>query len=137
MPYARVAISRPIEGLLTYAIPAFLLPDVRVGHVVLVPFGKKGAETGYVVELTDVLDFDPAKVKPIQRLVDPEPAFGPRQLEFFKWIAEYYLAPLGLVIHTALPARSARACCACSNPPMRASQRSPPPRDRSVRCCAR
>jgi primosomal protein N' (replication factor Y) len=101
--YARVAISRPLDDVLSYAIPAYLSGDVRVGHVVLVPFGPRGAETGYVVGTTDDPGYDPAKIKPIQRLVDPEPAFDERQLEFFRWIAEYYLAPLGQVIHTAIP----------------------------------
>jgi primosomal protein N' (replication factor Y) len=103
MSYALVAVSRPVPGPLTYAIPAILEPDVRVGHVVLVPFGAKGAETGYVVGLTADPAFDPAKIKPIHRLVDPEPAFDERQLAFFQWIADYYVAPLGAVIHTALP----------------------------------
>ena len=77
--------------------------DVRVGHAVLVSFGPRGSETGYVVELLDEPGFDPAKVKPLQRLLDPTPAFDERQLRFFRWVADYYLASLGMVIQTALP----------------------------------
>lgn len=101
--YAQVAVARPVPGPLTYAIPAALAGAVRVGHVVLVPLGARGQETGYVVGHTDTIDFDPAKVRPISRLVDPEPAFDARQLAFFRWLADYYLAPLGEVIRTALP----------------------------------
>lgn len=71
--------------------------------MVLVPFGRRGAETAYVVETTDDPEFDPARIKPVQRLLDPTPAFDARQLRFFRWMASYYLAPLGPVIHTALP----------------------------------
>lgn len=102
--YARVAVARPVEGLLSYAVPAHLDERLAPGHAVLVPLGR-GAETGYVIERSDEPDVDPAKVRPITRLVDPEPVFEARQLEFFRWVAEYYLAPLGLVIHTAVPSQ--------------------------------
>jgi primosomal protein N' (replication factor Y) len=95
-----VAVARPGLDPLTYVVPPGMA--LAVGHVVLVPLGR-GAETGYVVELLEEPGFDPERVKPVERLVDPEPAFGPRQLEFFLWIADYYLHPLGMVIHTALP----------------------------------
>ena len=101
-PYARVAVAVPLADTFTYAVPAELMPTLGLGHVVLVPFGPRG-ETGYVIERVAEPGFDPAKVKPITRLVDPVPAFDARQLEFFRWIADYYLAPLGMVVHTALP----------------------------------
>jgi primosomal protein N' (replication factor Y) len=47
----------------------------------------------------------PDKIKPITRIVDPVPAFDEDQLAFFAWIANYYLSPLGSVIHTAVPSQ--------------------------------
>ncbi len=76
--------------------------EVAVGHVVLVPLGATG-ETGYVVDTALTTTLDPARIKPLTRVLDPVAAFDARQLEFFRWIADYYLAPLGMVIHTALP----------------------------------
>jgi primosomal protein N' (replication factor Y) len=100
--YARVAVARPLrDPILTYAVPP-TFGELQLGHVVLVPLGATG-ETGYVVELTSTADFDPARIKPLTRLLDPSPAFDAKQLDFFRWIAEYYLAPLGMVIHTAMP----------------------------------
>src|SRR5690606_38003274 len=58
----------------------------------------------YVVGTLTEPDLDPARIKPIQRLLDREPAFDQRQLAFYEWIADYYLAPLGMVVHTATPA---------------------------------
>jgi primosomal protein N' (replication factor Y) (superfamily II helicase) len=98
----RVAVARPLASPLTYSIPATLAGELAVGHVVLVPLGRL-AETGYVVGLTDEIDFDPAKARPVTRLVEPEPAFDAEQLAFFEWAARYYLVPLGMVIQTALP----------------------------------
>lgn len=100
--WASVAVARPLPAPLTYAVPALLADRLEVGHVVLVPLGR-GRETGYVVDLPEAPGLDPAKVKPLARLLDPTPAFDARQLSFFRWIADYYLSPLGQVIQTALP----------------------------------
>ncbi len=99
--YVDVVLPRPLTGALTYAVPAPLHP-VQLGHVVLVPLGRQ-LETAYVVGENPEPAFDLDKIKPIQRLLDPVPAFDERQLEFLSWAADYYLAPLGMVIHTALP----------------------------------
>lgn len=103
--FAQVAVARPIGGALSYSIPAALIDQLEVGHVVLVPLGRRGAETGYVVGKTNTVDFDVAKVKPIQRLIDDEKVFNAEQLHFFRWIANYYLVPLGMVIQTAIPSQ--------------------------------
>lgn len=100
--YVNVAITRPLRGLFTYAVPA-ALGSVEPGHVVLVPFGRRGAITAYVIEHVEAPALDPARIKPLVRLLDPAPAFDHEQLGFFRWVADYYLAPLGLVIQTALP----------------------------------
>ncbi|MEL6342896.1 MAG: primosomal protein N' [Myxococcota bacterium] len=98
MRFARIAVALPIDGLYTYKIPRGL--ELEVGHVVSVPFGRQKV-SGYVVDLTDTSDYP--KVKPINRLLDAEPAFDASQLAFFRWISNYYLAGLGEVIATALP----------------------------------
>jgi len=101
--YARVAVARPLPEPLTYSVPAHL-GAVEVGTVVLVPLGRTG-ETGYVVSRCTEPGFDPSKIKPISRVLDPLPVFTDEQLRFFEWIASYYLCPLGMVIHTAMPAQ--------------------------------
>lgn len=109
--WVSVAVARPLPEPLTYALPAWLAGEVRVGHVVAVPLGRS-TETGYVVGFVDDPGIPPSKVKPVARLLDPQPAFDADQLTFFTWIARYYLAPLGMVIRTAVPsevrARSVR-----------------------------
>jgi primosomal protein N' (replication factor Y) len=100
--YVNVAITRPLRGLYTYAVPAHL-GELERGHVVLVPFGARGSITGYVIEtaVTPTAALD--RIKPVGRVLDPQPAFDDEQLAFFRWVADYYLAPLGMVIQTALP----------------------------------
>ena len=103
--YAQVAVARPIRGALTYAIPASLIGVVQLGHVVLVPLGRRGAETGYVLSIEEETSVDPKRVKAIRRILDPVPVFDARQLTFFRWVADYYLASLGMVIQTAVPSQ--------------------------------
>lgn len=95
---ARVAIALPLDELYTYSIPDGL--DVQPGHAVVVPFGPRTV-TGYVIEAPIAPDRD--ELKPIERLLDPDPVFEPHQLAFFRWIADYYLASLGEAIATGLP----------------------------------
>lgn len=101
-PWVSIAVARPLSEPLTYAVPATLTDRVRVGHAVEVPLGRQ-RETGYVLGLVDDPGIDPSKVRPLIRLLDPEPVFDEEQLAFFEWIARYYLAPLGQVIRTATP----------------------------------
>ncbi len=101
--YVSVVTARPFVQELTYSVPAHL-PALQLGHVVLVPLGALG-ETAYVLGPSGTEGLDPAKIRPVTRVVDAEPAFDAAQLEFFRWVADYYLAPLGVVLHTALPSR--------------------------------
>ena len=100
--YVRVALTLPVKTPFTYGVPRHLSGSLRLGHAILVPFGKRTV-SGYVLSTSTEVDFDPSKVKPVQRLLDPEPVFNAQQLRFFRWISDYYLSPLGEVIATALP----------------------------------
>ena len=101
-PYVRVAVALPLADTYTYALPEALQGVVRLGHVLLVPFGHRKV-TAYALETLKEPDCDPARLKTVLRLVDPGPAFDEGQLAFFRWIADYYLTPLGETIATALP----------------------------------
>ncbi len=105
MPHNRaaiieVAIPLPLDRTFHYSVPEPLRPRVRQGMRVFVPFGRRKV-TGYVLgpathpgaELKDIID-----------ILDEEPLFTSRELAFYRWIASYYLHPLGEVIKTALPA---------------------------------
>jgi primosomal protein N' (replication factor Y) len=101
--YVRVAVALPIRDPYTYALPEALQGIVQLGHVLWVPFGPRKV-TGYALETLAKPDCDPKRLKTVSRLLDPDPAFDANQLKFLRWIADYYLAPLGETIATALPA---------------------------------
>ncbi|MRR34576.1 primosomal protein N' [bacterium] len=105
MPHTRnriieVIIPLPLERTFHYSVPEPLRSSVRPGVRVFVPFGRRKL-TGYVLGPAS----DPSgELKDIIGVLDAEPLFTTRELAFFRWIASYYLHPLGEVIKTALPA---------------------------------
>ena len=68
---------------------------------VLVPLGRRTV-TGYLIGPAQ--SSDPFEIKQILDLLDEKPLFPASMIPFFKWVAAYYLHPLGQVINTALPA---------------------------------
>ncbi len=106
--FVKVAVAAPLPEPLTYADvpaqregPAFDGGLVQ-GHAVLVPLGSR-VVNGWVVETMTECDIPAGKAKPVKRLLDARPVFGPEQLRFLGWAARYYLAPLGEMLATALP----------------------------------
>lgn len=67
---------------------------------VTVPLGA-GQAVGYVVGFCD--EAPSGNLKDIIEIMDDEPLFDERDLEFFRWASVYYCYPLGLTIQTALP----------------------------------
>jgi primosomal protein N' (replication factor Y) len=96
-----VAVALPLRTTFHYLAEPPLAGRVAAGHRVLVPFGRRRV-TGYVVGFPEAADV--ASVKPVLDLLDEgEPLVPPSLLELLRWVADYYLAPLGEVCRTALP----------------------------------
>lgn len=101
--YARVAVPRPLYQTFLYRVPEGLADQVVPGCRVVVPFGRTQL-TGWVDELVDEPEDAPARVRDVLDAPDPEPVLDPELLELCRWVAGYYVAPLGLVFRAALPA---------------------------------
>ena len=100
--FAEIALPLPLFQNFTYAVEDGLANPVEVGSRVVVPL-RSGKEVGVCVGITDV---SPLKRKPKAILESPDaaPAIGASLLELCKWMAEYYVVPLGVVLRTVLPA---------------------------------
>jgi primosomal protein N' (replication factor Y) len=100
--FIEVALPLPLFQTFTYAVEEGLANPVAVGSRVVVPL-RSGREVGVCIGLRDV---SPLKRKPKAVLESPdaEPAIGESLLELCKWIADYYIVPLGVVLRTVLPA---------------------------------
>lgn len=96
-----IAIPLPLQRTFCYKVPEKLAGLAVTGTRALVPFGRRTV-TGYI--LGPGADSFAGEAKEIVELLDREPLFSDQQTVFYKWIASYYLHPLGEVIRTALPA---------------------------------
>ena len=104
--YAQVVVLAPVgveagaEASFTYEVPDELRDSITVGSLVIVPFGRRRLY-GAVVDFSDV---SPVRgTRPIESLVDPEPAFLPDQLALASWMGAEYLAPLHECLSLMLP----------------------------------
>jgi primosomal protein N' len=103
--YARVAIDSPVGTLdrpFDYSIPERMLGRVQVGSVVRVVLHGRNVRA-FVTELLD----EPAvpKTRALSSLVSEEPIFTADSIELARFVARRYVAPLGLVLHDAVPGR--------------------------------
>jgi primosomal protein N' (replication factor Y) (superfamily II helicase) len=96
--FCDVALAVPLDMVFTYAIPPGMEPVV--GGRVLVPFRQQRL-SGIVVELHDRPP--QLKTKKVIEALDLSPVLDEHLLKLGKWIADYYLAPLGEVFRTMLP----------------------------------
>lgn len=107
-PNVQVALPLPIDEPLTYLWPESAPLPPAVGLRVLVPLGKRRV-TGYVVEANSLPSASTAEsrksytFKSVLSVLDDQPLFGSKELQFYQWIARYYLASVGEVLRTALP----------------------------------
>ncbi|MBD3348237.1 MAG: primosomal protein N' [Candidatus Eisenbacteria bacterium] len=98
--YLDVAVPLPVYGTYTYSVPGDLEVRAEVGTRVLVPFGRRKL-TGFVVGHAGTTEVE--GVKDIIDVLDVGPVLDRRMLDLTKWVADYYLAPWGEVLKSALP----------------------------------
>ncbi len=96
--FCDVALPVPLDMVFTYRVGAEVTP--LVGGRVLVPFRQQRL-TGIVLELHDRKPS--VATKTIQSVLDAIPVLDDQLLRLGRWIADYYLAPLGEVFRTMLP----------------------------------
>ena len=98
--YTHVAVPIPGEEYYTYSLPERLKEGIELGKRVLVPFRNRRM-IGFIVGFTDAApEF---KLRDVLDILDEEPLFNERRLEFLKWVSEYYITSLGIVLKAAHP----------------------------------
>jgi primosomal protein N' (replication factor Y) len=98
----QVALPVPLFQSFVYSLDGEYDHEARVGSRVLVPFRKR-QEIGIVVAL-DVPPPARGVVKAVTAIPDAGPALDEGLLSLSRWIAEYYVVPVGIVMRTVLPA---------------------------------
>ena len=118
---ARVATEVSADRLFDYAVPEALVPRLRIGQRVRVPFGHRTMDA-YVVEiaqereqtsavptrfelsLTSDLRPPVSVLKPLLSLDDDVPYLSGPLIDLARWMADYTCAPFELTLRSLLPA---------------------------------
>lgn len=94
--FVELAIELPLERTFTYSVPEALQAQVCLGKRAVAPFGKRTV-TGYILNVSGQAPADVKETKPIIDILDDRPIFDAKRLEFYRWLAAYYFAPIGSV----------------------------------------
>ncbi len=101
--FVDLALPVAVNQLFTYSVPPELENYAQLGVRALAPFGRKQI-IGFIVNIKTTTNI--TQIKPIIDILDTTPILSEDMLKLTRWISEYYLAPLGEVIKTALPKNS-------------------------------
>jgi primosomal protein N' (replication factor Y) (superfamily II helicase) len=97
--FCDVALPVPLDQTFTYAVNG-VVPVV--GARVLVPFSGQRL-MGVVVKVHEDVPAEGFEIKPVQQVLDAAPLLPDELMELARWIAAYYVAPLGEVLRGMLP----------------------------------
>ena len=101
MLVAEVILPLPLDKTFHYAVPSEYNSQLVSGMRVLVQFGKRKEYAALVVRILEI-DED-LSLKFLISVLDEYPVVLEHQLLQWKWMASYYLAPIGDVMNAALP----------------------------------
>lgn len=100
--FANVILPIPLRKLFTYRVPEEFAHEVIRGKRVIVQFGARRFYSAIVEGLHNEAP-EGYEVKEIISVLDDKPIVNDHQLEFWEWIASYYMCSKGDVMKAALP----------------------------------
>ncbi len=98
--YAEVAVPIPVHEALIYSVPESLA-GLKPGSRVKVPIGRRQV-VGIVMALREEAP-ENLKIKQILEALDVEPVLTDQHLELARFVAAYYLAPIGEAARAMIP----------------------------------
>jgi len=99
----RVAFESGVDAEFDYLVPDKLWP-IAVGQRIEAPFGKNNKqEIGYCAETDIGHRGEKFKLKQISSVIDKEPLVDAGLMELARWISDYYVCPLGMVLGAIVP----------------------------------
>ncbi|MDB5032251.1 primosomal protein N', partial [Mucilaginibacter sp.] len=100
--FVEVILPLAISKNYTYRVPFELNDAVAPGKRVVVQFGKSKLYTAVITAITEQAP-EKYEAKYLLDILDERPVVTARQLQFWKWLAEYYMCNEGEVMNAALP----------------------------------
>ena len=100
--YAEVAIAGTGFKTWTYAVPPSLEGAISEGMPVVVPLRNRYV-AGVAVQCHERMNMPEIRLREIEGLLEPSIALSDGQLALLRWLADYYICPLGDVLKAAFP----------------------------------
>ncbi|MDB5125419.1 MAG: priA [Mucilaginibacter sp.] len=100
--FVEVILPLAIAKNYTYRVPFEMNGAVMVGKRVVVQFGKSKLYTAIIAAISNRAP-ERYQAKYVIELLDDTPVVSEWQLQFWQWLAEYYMCNMGEVMNAALP----------------------------------
>ena len=100
--FVEVILPLAISKNYTYRVPFEMNDAVAIGKRVVVQFGKSKLYTA-IIALISELAPEKYEAKYIIEVLDDHPVVTEQQLQFWTWMADYYMCTIGEVMNAALP----------------------------------
>lgn len=100
--FAEIILPLALPGTFTYEVSSEDLPYLKVGQRVSVPFGTNKLYTGIIHSFHQNKP-ELFKTKLIDSILDSEPMVTEIQIQFWEWMAAYYMCSFGDVYRNAFP----------------------------------
>ena len=101
MLYADVYLPISIDKSFSYLIPDDLKSIIKVGHFVLVPFGKR-SQIAYVHKINSNSSYK-GKLKVVSKILYDGLSHNNDLLKTIDWVSKYYVTPKNIVIKNIFP----------------------------------
>ncbi len=100
--YLKVIIPLPVKNIFTYSLGNIPVENIEIGARVLVEFGSSRIYTGIIFSIEQKHNQEKEPKKVIE-VLDKKSILDHRQLQFWKWMSDYYMCSIGEVMQAALP----------------------------------
>ncbi len=101
---ATIAFAEPPFGPFHYAVPKELVGRINAGVRVRVPLGKGNRLViGYCLAVESIKQ-SPDALKAVAEVIDEQSLCPGKLIELIRWMAAYYIVPVGQVFQAVIPA---------------------------------
>jgi primosomal protein N' (replication factor Y) len=100
--FVEVILPLAIAKNYTYRVPFQLNDAIEIGKRVVVQFGKSKLYTAIIFAIGTQAP-EKYEAKYLMEVLDDRPVVTIQQLQFWQWLAEYYMCNMGEVMNAALP----------------------------------
>ncbi len=101
--FVDVILPLALPQTFTYRVPKDWNEVVQVGQRVIVQFGKGKKQYSAIIAAIHSKAPTKYQAKYMDAILDEQAILSPKQLPFWWWISEYYMANIGDVMNAALP----------------------------------